>query len=349
MNMRTRPILIVIFMTFFSASIFGQSKNSKSKIQVLGTLHLQQLKDFNSKMLESLIDVLTNKSFDVICVEAMPTELLYDIRSRKDSAFSQVLSSYGGRRLALADSAQSRLKISFLNAKIKFNELVGKEDLSEKERVELIDLSFAVADPMSATLNYIQLQDKSSMKASSLPKRYLNELEKRVSLANEIYSLAVQIGAKQKLKKIESIDNFQDEVLLFKIYPNFIETYTKNLETFKSVGKSPVFIRENQLKKKGLETNDLLKYYRFINSIEYTRQDFEAQWKIWLTTNFKNGSDKGRYYLWEMRNLQITSNILKVIAANPDKRILVIIGSSHKGFIEKYLKTIESVEIMNFD
>ncbi|MDF1673929.1 MAG: DUF5694 domain-containing protein [Vicingaceae bacterium] len=349
--MKTRILQLAIFtlLALFSGNLFAQSENKKTEIQILGTPHLSQLKDFHPAMLEGLMNILDSKSFDVVCVEAMPAELLYDIRSRNDSAFSQVLSSFGGSRLFIADSVQSKLGISFLEAKKKFRMLTSKENLSDRERLSLIEYALASADPASATLNYIQLQEKSILEQSLLPQEYFDELQKNQMQTNEIYSLAVQLAAKQNLNKIELIDDFQDEALLFKFFPDFIQDYTKNQEAFKDIGKLPVFVKGDVLMKQSLETKDLLEYYRFINSEEYMSQDFEAQWEIWLKTNFESGSDRARYYLWEMRNLQIVSNIHRVIATNPGKNVLVIIGSSHKSFIEKYLGQVTDIEIMSFN
>lgn len=349
MKIKILQLIIFTLFTSLSGSLFAQSENKKTEIQILGTPHLSQLKDFNPKMLDELINILSRKSFDVVCAEAMPAELLYDIRSRKDSAFSEVLSSFGGSRLIIADSLQSILGIDFLEAKKKLNLLASKKYLSDSERLSLIEYALASADPVSATLNYIQLQEKSIIGQSLIPEEYFVELQKNEEQSNEIYSLAVQLAVKQNLNKIELIDDFQDEALLFKFFPDFIEEYTKNQGAFKDIGKLPVFVKGDKLKKQSLEKKDLLEYYRFINSEEYMTQDFKAQWEIWLNTNFESGSDSARYYLWEMRNLKIASNILRVIANNSEKNVLVIIGSSHKSFIEKYLRQVSDIEVMSFN
>lgn len=65
-------------------------------------------------------------------------------------------------------------------------------------------------------------------------------------------------------------------------------------------------------------------------------------------TNFPDRSDHSRYYLWEMRNLQIAANILRTIAKYPGKNLLVIIGGSHKHFLTKYLQQVPGVELMEF-
>lgn len=349
--MKTKIIHLAIFsfFTLFSGNLFAQPVNKKTEIQILGTPHLSQLKGFNPDMLEELKRILDRKSFNVICVESMPSELLYDIRSRNDNAYSEVLSSFGGSRLNVADSVQILLGIDVVDAEKKFNMLTKRENLSDKKRLSLIEYALAMADPISATLNYIQLQDKSILEQSSIPQEYFDDLQNNQKQSNEIYSLAVKLAVKQDLNLIELIDNFQDEALLFKLFPDFIQDYTNIQEVFKDIVNLPVFVKGDELKKQGVKNNNLIEYYRFVNSEEYMNQDFEAQWKIWLNTNFESGSDRARYYLWEMRNLQITSNILRVISANPGKKVLVIIDSSHKSFIEKYLRQISDILIMNFN
>src|SRR5210317_2171114 len=139
--MKTRILQLAIFtlLLLLSGNLLAQSENKKTEIQILGTPHLHQLKDYHPEMLEGLMDILDLRSFDVVCVEAMPAELLYDIRSRSDSAFSEVLSRFGGSRLIIADSVQSNLGINFLVAKKKFSMLMSKENLSDRERLSLIE------------------------------------------------------------------------------------------------------------------------------------------------------------------------------------------------------------------
>ena len=83
--MKTIILQLAIFtlLTFFLGNLFAQSENENTEIQILGTPHLSQLKGFHPEMLEGLMNILDRRSFDVVCVEAMPAELLYDIRSKE--------------------------------------------------------------------------------------------------------------------------------------------------------------------------------------------------------------------------------------------------------------------------
>ncbi len=327
----------------------AQKELRKTQIMVLGTYHLNQIKEFNSEMLDNLVVKLNDFNFDAICIEKMPGELLYDIESRNDSAFVELLQYFGGDRLEIAKIAQENLGIGFMEAQTKSLELLDNDKLSEVDRSLLIKYFIASTDLASATLHYRYLENKSILGSSEFEEQIQEKLEKLSKSKNEIYSLALRLAYNRNLQKLEYIDNVQDETLLYKYYPNFTQDYVNNQEQFNGISKLPVYNKVNDLVGQGVESNDLLNLYVFQNSKVFQDQDFEAQWSIWLNTNFSSGSDRARYSLWEMRNLQITANILKIASLYPKKRILVIIGASHKSFIEKYLQQIPDIEITDFN
>jgi hypothetical protein len=349
MNKRTFFCFCLSATILLSSGIsYAQVDTGKTQLLILGTSHLSQIKEFDPKMLEAVIAKLDSMSFDAVCIENMSTELLYDIRSRKDPAFGQVLSSFGGKHLLIADSVQAQLGITFLDAQNMIKDLLTKESLTDSDRLSLIELFLAAGDPTSATLHYAFLQDKHIAAKSILPKDYFEDLIRNLKSSNEVYSLALKLAINQELKRIEPIDNFQDEALLLKHFPTFMEDYTVHREAFADIQKLPVFVNSQRTLKEGVERQDLLDHYIYLNSEEFMKQDFEGQWEIWLTTNFSSGSDRARYYLWEMRNLQIAANIMKVCSFYPGKKVIVIIGASHKYFIEKYVGEVSNIEILTF-
>lgn len=340
--------LLTITLLLTSSRLFAQVDYQKTQILVLGTQHLSQIKDFNPKMLDKVVARLDNMQFDAVCVEGMPGELLYDIQSRKDNAYADLLKRYGGYRLTMADSVQKKLNISFLDAQKKASELLQKEHLSKAERKQLMYYFIASTDIASATLQYKYLMDDKNMFKSEFDRFLVKQLEKNLNSNNKTYSLGMQVASNQKLERIGNIDNLQDESYLLKHFPTFIEDYTKNKERFADIINKPVFRRTDELIKSGVESNDLSDLYFFLNSKQFKEQDFDAQWKVWFTTNFPGGSDRARYSLWEMRNLQIAANILQTAAFYPRKRILIIIGASHTSFIEKYLNQVSDIELLEF-
>ncbi len=57
----------------------------------------------------------------------------------------------------------------------------------------------------------------------------------------------------------------------------------------------------------------------------------------------------GRAYLggWETRNLRMAGNIRDMLAAQPGIRALVIVGASHKGYLEAYLNEMHDMDIVD--
>ncbi|NAS30427.1 hypothetical protein GTQ40_05555 [Flavobacteriaceae bacterium R38] len=340
-------IYALVFTCFFSSVTYSQA--DKNQVLILGTSHLANIKGFEVSMLDRVITKLDSINFDVIGIEKMSGELLNDIKSRNDKAFDGITKNgFGAQFLEIADSVSVNRKITFLKAQKTIQELLNKKEFDSKDRMELIINYLAITDLPSAVLQYSFIKDKSIF-TTDFEKYIASILEKEMKSKNEYYSLAMQLAIKENLNRLDPIDNFQDESLLFKYYPNFIEDYKANAELFSKINELPIFQKINELTESSIKTGDLLNLYSFLNSKEYKNDDFNAQWKIWLDTNFKSGSDKARYYLWEMRNLSITANIMNLVARNPNKKILVIIGASHTGFIEKYLMQVKNIELLKFE
>ncbi|SED19170.1 hypothetical protein SAMN04489761_4569 [Tenacibaculum sp. MAR_2009_124] len=326
-----------------------KAQTQKTEILILGTTHLHHMKNFKESMLTNVIEKLDKFDFDVICVEKMSGELLNDIASRKDKAFDGITKgSFGNRYLTVADTVQKVKGITFLEAKRSLETQKNIEELSSKERKKILFNYLAVTDLPSAVLQYRYIKDKSVFETDF--EKYIVDLIKREGSGNsEYYSLAASLAKLENIHKLEPIDNFQDESLLLKYYPGFMDDFKKQSKLFQNMDKLPVFVKSKRLTQEGVATNDLSGLYAFVNSDEFKKQDYDAQWGIWHTTNFESGSDRARHALWEMRNLQITGNIMKVAALNPGKRILVIIGASHGGFLEKYLKQIRDVKVLKYN
>ncbi|RDK84858.1 DUF5694 domain-containing protein [Marinirhabdus gelatinilytica] len=324
----------------------SQRSLEKTEVLILGTPHLFSMEKFKPSMLDGVKEKLNSYDFDIICVEKMPGQLLYDISRRKDTAFNGLTRMQ--KHIKLADSVQSYLGGDFLASKAKTRELTSRELLTNKDRKDLLYHFVATTNIPAAVLQYKYLQQSPDVFTTEMDRYVSDFLKKRLSGNNEYFSLAVPLAFKKKLNTIEPIDNMQDMALLSKYYPSFVTDFKTHPEIIEKVMNSEVLKKSDSLTKEAVASNDLSKLYEFLNSEEYMEEDYDAQWKIWFETNFPSKSDMARYSLWEMRNLQISANIMDVVARYPNKRILVIIGSSHKSFLEKYLKQIESLNLLSY-
>jgi Family of unknown function (DUF5694) len=50
---------------------------------------------------------------------------------------------------------------------------------------------------------------------------------------------------------------------------------------------------------------------------------------------------------WEVRNQRMAANIRASFADRPGARVLVLVGSSHKAYLDAYLSSISEVELVD--
>ncbi len=336
--------LILFFITTFYLS--AQNALEKTQVLILGTAHLSQIDNFDPQMIEPVLQRLENFDFDVICIEKMPGQLLYDIDRRNDPDFQ--LTERDQNHLKWADSVQQYQQMSFTDSENKIHTLLKKESLSDLQHKQLLYHYVATANIPSAVLQYKYLQGNPSLFNSEFDTSLMSFLSEKIDNPNEYYSMAVPLAFRSDHNIIEPIDNFQEMSFQKKYYPMFAEDMKNISEKVTTLTSLPVYETMQKLTKEGNEKRDLSALYSFLNSETYMAQDYDGQWQFWLDTKFTSKSNRGRYYHWEMRNLQIAANILQVAAKNPSQKILVIIGSSHKGYLEKFLKQVKDIEVLTY-
>lgn len=338
--MKKNILITVLF--FISTSMFSQTLK-KTQVLILGTPHLDQLDNFQTPYLKKVLDSLQEKQFEVVAIENMPTELLFDIKSRKEAYWQDLFNSFS-KFIEFGQLHQTSINLSFELALKNINDLHLKTILSDNDRVEYINSYICIYDLWSATLHYKQLTDK-----SKLSKTVVDLLDKLSNSKNEINTIALEIAKISKLNQVYCIDNLQDETILMNEFPKFMSEYQSNAKFFNEfLSQSSFYQKVTTLENESIINKDLYPLYKFYNSNEYMSGDFEGQWTLWFKTKFKSKTDRSRYSLWEMRNLSISANILRVVASNPEKKILVIIGASHKSFIEKYLEQVADIDLLKF-
>lgn len=338
--MKTRTIILASLIVPFLS--FSQPIK-KTKIQVLATPHLSRFDSLQPFYLHKVNNRLQEKNFDVIAIEKMPPELLLEIKSRPGAHWRDLYQSYG-EHVTFGLSHQKRTGLSFEEAEKRLSGLITMPSISEKERIDLINALLCTYDIWSAALHYKGLKDKGQLDTTAQ-----KFLEKLSHSKNEISLIGIAVAEQLQLKQLAYIDNLQDEALLLHHFPSFIQEYEAGAQSIQQmINKNGLPKKNDSLTKEALKHRDFYELYSFLNSKEYTQMDHDSQWGIWFSTNFNSGGDRARYALWEMRNLMIVANIMKLAALNPGKKILVIIGASHKYFLEKYLQQMPDIELLEF-
>ena len=316
-------------------------------ILILGTTHLAQLEEFEPEMVAPVIARLDRMAFDAVAIEKMPGELAYDTRSRKDSAYLD----HGLVQvdLGLADTVQQLLGVSFLEAEDRVRELLRLDTLTDINRAELFRYFLAITEVPSAALQLHYLQGRADAVLNSAAERFMRDtVAAEVATRNEYFTLALPVAAHAGLITLDPIDNLQDAAILDKYFPQFQREFRDIASSIEEIMTLPAFRIADSLTNLGLDQGDLSELYGYLNSPRYVEQDYAAQWELWLHTDFPSGADRARYSLWEMRNLQIAANVLRLAVGHPGERIVVIIGASHKDFLEKYLRQVADTRVLSY-
>jgi len=315
---------------------------------ILGTPHLQSLGDhFKPSLLDNLLDVLERFKPDLIGVESIPPFLLEDMELRKDK-FADVINQFAKLRIEYGHKMQQNLKISRQKAEDIAHSLflaLRDEPKSYDKRAELVQCLLASYDDVSALLQWSYLPEAFRSRYKDIPDNIHDYINDQLESSNEIISIGISIAKRLGLDRIEYVDDHHDKEIFLKIASKLMAEIQNNSE-YLSVQNDSFYKKSQQRLQDAVKKGDLLPYYIYMNSLEYEARDMELQWNLWFRTKLQSGLDRSRMALWEVRNLNISSHIRRATALHPGERLLVIIGASHKPFLETYLNQMVDIKLV---
>lgn len=314
---------------------------TKTRVMILGTPHLMELEGVRPAFLDGVISRLRQENFDAVAVENMSAELLLDIKCRETPYWQELYEAFS-EGVEFGKAHQARTGQSAEEARAAIHTLDRKPSLGEADRIAYVNAFLCTYDVWSAALHYKQLEGQ-----HPLDPAVTELLDRYTGSHNESNLIGLEIARASGLRQVYSIDDYQDEAILVNEFPAFVEDYLSHAEAIEASLTSAFYTDIAAMQEKALRDEDLLPLYAFYNSPAYMEGDYENQWAVWLNTHFGSKSDRSRYALWEMRNLAIASHILRIAASHPEQKILVIIGASHKSFLEKYLRQVPDIELMD--
>jgi hypothetical protein len=113
------------------------------------------------------------------------------------------------------------------------------------------------------------------------------------------------------------------------------------------IDQDPAFQREDSLLQASLDAGSLMPYYRFVNARPFLDAKVNTPFRrAFVQPSFPDGLGARRIALWETRNLNMAANIRRATERIPGGRMLVIVGSSHKPFLDHYLDRMMGVTVV---
>lgn len=328
-----------------------QSLNAKAKhkteVMILGSAHLNTIKgELNREEFVPVIQMLETFNPTAVAIESLRAEDIITMLNGSEE-YQEVLSQFvGDTLLSLAEKEQKALGISANDAINKMNKLLTKNQFSQQKRIELIKLAIAGYNRDTAALHWSLLD--ANIPNDSLSKELQAFLHKQANRNNEINVIAVELAERLDLNRLYPIDDHLDKDMYGNIVSELMPSYQES--TFWAEFHSSEYItKPEKLKSQALETGDWLPLFYWFNSEEYQSDVINKEWLGFVDKDLEPKSALARVALWEIRNLNMASNIMRVVADHVGGRLVIIIGANHKVFLEQYLSNMVGVNIVQFE
>ncbi|UCX05154.1 DUF5694 domain-containing protein [Shewanella glacialimarina] len=318
----------------------------KTQVMIFGSIHLNSIGNkLNRDTLLPILDLLETYQPTAIAVESLRGEDVITMQNGS-TEYKEILTSYVGETLlSLAKKEQQILAVSATEAIIKMNVLLENSELNVEQTVEVIKVAIAGYYPDTAALHW-QYLNKTSAAHSISPELQLY-LNQRISSNNERITIATALASKINLNRLYPIDDHLDKDM----YPNMVEKLMPSYEKSKyakQLLESEYINKPQILRDQALKSGNWLPLFLWINSKEYNADVINKDWILFADKDLDPKAGLARIALWEIRNLNMVSNIMRVVASHTGERVIIVVGSTHKVFLEQYLSNMIGVDVIQF-
>lgn len=317
----------------------------RTQVLVLGTPHLDTVAGFQPAFLASLLDLLEGWDPTAICVEALPGRTIALMLSEGET-YAPVVTQFANGAAERSRLATDHLGLGRLEAQsaiaLAFTE---EEGLSDFDRALFF---LAAYDASSAGLAWARATNAGEEPPDAFPEPLARFLGQWAASSNEITSLAGALALRLDLPRLDPVDDHLDKDQLLRIVDELSRELAAG-DALAEAAAAAVYRQAAASLAECLESGDLLLHYLLLNGREFGRADVRAQWDVFLRTRLESKLDRTRLALWDVRNLNIASNIRRVTARNPGGRVLIVIGAGHKPFLESLLRASLDVEVVQLE
>lgn len=328
-------------------------ETKKTEVMILGCPHFRSMQqDIDEILFDSLLIVLNNFKPDQIGIQSLNPSFVLSLYSNQQS-FDKITKGNLNQEVNLGLIAQKKLKTNFYSASKTVDSLTNQLTLAKNSEISetrnKIILNFVASfNIYSAALQWKYLTIEERTLVAGIPEEIKNVLDSIINESDEINLIAITLAEQTHLQKLIPIDDQQDKDIYTEIQPKLMNEIIGDSLYIKAAN-SGVYDKTDNIFKEAYKSKNLLPYFRFINSREYAIKDAEAQWGVFYKLNLESGLDRTRAALWEVRNLNIASNIRRATSLNPGSKFLVIVDPSHKPFLEAYLSSLGDLKIVQFN
>ena len=326
---------------FDPSRLKGPAAGPANEIMVLGSPHLAHLpKTFQASSLSLLNDRLAAWKPQAIAVEDRSGPQC-DFMRRYVERYREALDSYCWDTAPA--KAATGLDVPQATAEAEKLLAAWPAAPSAAQRRRLAAVFLAGGEEASAVVQWLRLPAAERRIGDGLDEALVARLQKLEASPNESVTIAAHLAARLGHERVHAMDDQAAG-----------RPYTDRKAAGEALMKAwdnPATARrkkEDEILRQGMDNAEgMLALYRAYNSPAHVAATFESDFGAAM--NEASPQRFGRNYVgyWETRNLRMAANIRDVVGVTPGTRLLVIVGASHKGYLEAYLHQMHDVRVVD--
>lgn len=318
-----------------------------TEVLVLATEHLSRIEAVTPAHLDGLHVALRRFAPQAVVVEAMSAPTIETMLARRDD-YEEVLQDFVGPRfLQLADSSRRELGLSAAQAR---RQLDACQPLPLAEAALLARcLKLAAAAHDKAWFGYLAWQYHRRHGAVPLPGALGEQVAKIGASHNENYLIAARLADDLGLARVHGMDHYPGKDLYGPVYEALGPSIEKSAAAAAFGNQARMIVEARRLGELGAREGDLLPLLRWLNSPEYAQLVVEEEWRLFVDRDLEPKPALARLALWDVRNLEMVANVLRVASRHPGGRILITVGASHKVFLDDYLQRSIGIRVRQLE
>ena len=326
---------------FDPSSLKGPRVGTPNQILVLGSPHLSGLPaSFKAADLQLLIDRLAAWQPQAIAIEAVSGTQCDFMRNYADR-YRDSTETYcwdpapareaTGSSVAAATAEAARLLATWPQAP------------TAAERRRLAALFLAGGERASALVQWLRLPEADRQPGDGLDETLVTLLNTLRDRHDESLLIGAALAARLRLERVYAMDDHTADAPVADedAYGAAITKAWNNPATDKRKAMG------DALEAKLGTPEAVLEMYRAYNAPGLAKLTFDSDFGAALEEPSPQKFGRGYVGYWETRNLRMASNIRDMLAAQPGSRALVIVGQSHKGYLEAYLNQMHDARIVD--
>jgi hypothetical protein len=309
-----------------------------NRVMVLGTPHLSGWpKELPLSNLDPLLDRLAKWAPQMIAIESIAGDQCWLMRH--EAQFKDAVSDYcpdtepahAATGLDVPEAIAERDHILFAMPAAP----------APADRRHLAAVMLAAGDPASALVQWLKLPEAERHAGEGLNDALVTRLHTIETRRNEDDAIAARLAVRLGLDRVIQMDEQAVET-----HVDSDDAYGAAVSAAWKAANFKPSADETAAEGAWLATPaGVLRAYRLYNAPEAAARVYARDFGAALKDPSPQGY--GRMYVtyWETRNLRMAANIREALGWHPGSRMLVIVGASHKAYLENYLRMMRDVQI----